>query len=222
MFQKVVAEVNDALQDYQARLPQQAPRARAILADARNIIREKIGTVDAVVTSPPYLSAQDYYRSSKLEIAICGMWEPGIERTLGGKIIGSGRGGVLDRRRLHLGNSSFTNGCQIPQLSMRSTAMIREYLADMRRVLGRVRRCMRRDAKCCLVVGDSTIEGVQLPVHQWFINLAQSAGFDLFKHEVDLIRDRRVPPQREGHQSVIDREHVLFFRKVGRKSSPKT
>ena len=50
------------------------------------------GYVDAVVTSPPYLSAQDYYRSSKLELAILGPLVQMGTKSLGSAIVGSGRG----------------------------------------------------------------------------------------------------------------------------------
>lgn len=188
--------------------------AVAMMGDSRFVTRRDIGTVDAVVTSPPYLSAQDYYRSSKLELAISGYWQPQLERTLGAKIIGSGRGEVLTPR-LSRRRDTYHRSClvSVPDLSERARAVVHNYLSDMRRMLQRTHGCLRLGGQCCMVIGDSKIEGVALPVHAWIIGVAKSVGLKLVRHDVDLIQDRRLPPQREGHASVIDREHLLFLKK---------
>jgi adenine-specific DNA methylase len=67
IFLKNVNRLCEASTDLFSRIEGTNNRATTILADARLIKLDKLdGSVDAVVTSPPYLSAQDYYRSSKL------------------------------------------------------------------------------------------------------------------------------------------------------------
>lgn len=212
IFMLTVKKFCSAATDLKELMPRAAIAPHAFRGDARQISRAMIGSIDAVVTSPPYLSAQDYYRSSKLELAISGLWETGMTEILGKDIIGSGRGGLFrlaqmrSRSRRHI-------GVTVPKLSFRSHAIVADYLHDMRTMLRRLHGCLRVGGSCCLIIGDSTIEGTYLPVHRWFIELARTAGFHLDRHEIDLIRDRRVPPKREGHASVIDREHLLFLSK---------
>lgn len=204
----------DASEDLSDRC-MEAVHARTYRADARNLGTWRPGqTADAIVTSPPYLSAQDYFRSSKLELAIAGMWKPGIEVELGGKIIGSGRGNI----EVHDGDEFFPQHAAdiLPSLravNPRGASVVTRYLSDMRLVISGLHAKLRRGGRCCLIVGDSTMSGIKLPVHEWFIEMITAAGFTLFGYEVDLIRNRRVPPQRKQHKSVIDREHLLFLRK---------
>ena len=62
-----------------------------------------------------------------------------------------------------------------------------------------------------MIVGDSTLRGISLPVHKWMIQIGEAIGFRLLAHEIDFIRDRRLAPKRMGHSSLIDCEHLLFF-----------
>ncbi|UAJ10683.1 TRM11 family SAM-dependent methyltransferase [Glacieibacterium megasporae] len=53
------------------------PEARCVVreADARHLDRTTIGAVDAIITSPPYLTAVDYYRRHTLEMYWLGLTE---------------------------------------------------------------------------------------------------------------------------------------------------
>lgn len=181
------------------------------IADSRNasnVIAQH--SVDAVVTSPPYLTAQDYFRSSKLELAVLGMWRDDTRSTLGPSIIGSGRG------RVPVGTpNSFAKDLdgleELRTRNARAAAVARLYIEDMSKVFGQLVRLLKPSGRCVFVVGDSTICGNRLPVHKWFIEIAMDHGFQLKDHVVDAIRDRRVPPKRLGHKGVIEQEHMLFF-----------
>lgn len=170
---------------------------------------------DALVTSPPYLSAQDYYRASKLELSVLGILDTAAYRDLGSKMIGSDRG--------HLRKGSNYSGsvegigswwlARIRNRDARSGRVVARYFNQMDACLRECHMVLRRGAKCCLIVGDSTIRGIQIPVHKIVAELAQAAGFKHTGHEVDRIRDRRVPPARAHHKSVIEKEHLLWFRR---------
>jgi len=212
IFLEVVEQMSAAAEDLSSKVTDAAPSIRTYLGDARNTPKRVLpGTIDAVVTSPPYLSAQDYYRSSKLELAVAGFWRPGLEHRLGARIIGSGRGGIK-------AESPTANAANRPRpvewlrrVDERAAKMVMLYLTDMRCVLANLHVLLRKGARCCMVVGDSMMGGVHLPVHAWMIDIAEQEGFRLYRHDVDSIRDRRIPPQRQRHGSVIDREHLLFF-----------
>ena len=190
-------------------------RSVTLLADARTLKRSSfLREVDAVVTSPPYLSAQDYYRSSKLELAVVGMWKPQLHSILGELIIGSGRGNLGSNGQMPMRlKTGIRPVRELEAKNPHAAGVVRKYLSDMQAVLGSVFRIVKDNGRCCFIVGDCTMGGVQLPVHKWFKEMATDEGFRLFRHEVDTIRDRRLPPKRESHTSVIRKEHLLFFQK---------
>jgi len=212
LFLDEVQRLCDAMQDLKRRAGNVKTSVCTTCSDSRRSAtgRSCQTVIDAVVTSPPYLTAQDYYRSSKLELAILGKLRDGDDQRLGAKIVGSGRGtrGVGPRK---IGRQA---PVQLRRLAARScvlSSIVQRYLHDMRDVFSNVKNRLKHGGKCCLIVGDSTLSGVRLPVHSWIRRIAEQAGFKLIAHEKDLIRDRRLPPMRMGHKSLIDAEHLLFF-----------
>lgn len=217
-FVDVVEMMCLAAGDLACRLPRARPSTKVYVADSRKRDKRiKPGSIDAVVTSPPYLTAQDYFRSSKLELAVSGQWYEGIEADLGPKIIGSGRGHVEKTDGSPLAWEP-TPLDRLGKRSLRARQVVENYLGDMAKVVANVREYLKPKGKCCLIIGNSTVQGVRLPVHRWVVSIAKSAGLELIGHDVDAIRGRRVPPQREGHSSVIDKEHLLFFQKPAQAS----
>lgn len=176
---------------------------------------DKDNLYDAIVSSPPYLSAQDYYRSSKLELAVLGLTKNTGAKTLGPLIIGSGRGSLppLEDAELRAAPAEVR---KLNRVDRRAATVVSRYLIDVRRVVESCTSWTKPGGAVCFVIGDSTIRGLALPVHQWFIDIAEEAGLDLQDHYLDAVRDRRLAPKRNGHQSVIEHEHILVFRKTTR------
>lgn len=213
-FETIVDRLAVAGQKLQSLMNAHPTACTAQIADSRNLSRHmKASSVDAVVTSPPYLTAQDYFRSSKLELGILGKWTEESPNQLGMKIIGSGRGRVPNTI---VEVDELYELSQLRKQDSRSAAVATIYRNDMRRVLCELRTVLKARAKCVFVVGDCTIRGIHLPVHEWFVELGQKHGFKLTEHLVDTIQDRRLPPRRVGHTGLIQKEHLLFFRKEDR------
>ena len=213
VFLTSVRRLGRASVDLFRRIGGSGPRVRTLKADARSVRKHMTyAAVDAVVTSPPYLSAQDYYRSSKLELAILdSAFADGTDR-LGESIIGSGRGA---QPRIDWAKQSWRPRAleALWKTDERAAAVVVRYFDDMDTVLKGIHCVLKPGGLSCLVVGDSSLRGISLPVHTWIIRLAEKSGFQLVDHEIDSIRDRRVPPQRLGHSSLIDCEHLLFFKR---------
>lgn len=109
-----------------------APRkARVLLADARDLQVEAVGTVDAVVTSPPYANAFDYHLYHRHRMYWLG-YDPGELRR---REIGS-----------HLNYQRRGNG-------------IETYRSDMRHCLKSIATVLKPGGPCVLVVGDSVFFG---------------------------------------------------------------
>jgi DNA modification methylase len=186
---------------------------RVINADARELEKnKKLGEFDAIISSPPYLTAQDYYRSSKLEISILGLMSKSELFGLGPATIGSGRGkttyAILDK------NDYFPKELRrLAKIDKRAAKTGVAFITDMQKVIKGCYEHLRSGGRCCFIIGDSKIRDVKLPVHKWIMKIALEQRLNLEEHFIDVIRSRRVPPQRQGHSSVIGYEHILIFSK---------
>ena len=170
--------------------------------------------VDAVVTSPPYLNAQDYYRSCKLELWVVGLLGPDANRTWArDELIGSDRI-PTDRRLFDLPTASPTSlaaRASLLSVNPKSATVLARYTLDMTTVLSQMRQVLKPGGHCALVSGDNTLSGMPVRTHQIITELALSLGFELRHHYVDTIRDRWVPPSRNGHNGMILNDHIQVF-----------
>lgn len=127
-------------------------------------------SVDAVVTSPPYYGTTDYARSQRLSF----MWF----------------GWDLDESRYAEAGARFKRH--------RKNAY-EEYLSDMRASFAEVRRVLRDQRHCAVVVGESTSRRAYL---EDFHGVLEGVGF-----EIELILERRLPAQRAlarlTHEEII-------------------
>lgn len=209
-FVEVVEELCVAGGDLQKRMAS-PPGTVTIQGDARHMDVYVDPSVDAFVTSPPYLSAQDYFRSTKLELAILGSISGDEVRLLGSRILGSGRG---RRPRVDWDCVGWCPAAvsRLSSKDPRAAADVNSYLVGIRDVLRGMHALLRPGGMVCMVVGNSTLRGESLSVHRWVVRIGSAVGFSLFDHVVDRIRDRRIPPSR-SHGTIIENEHLLFFKK---------
>ena len=170
--------------------------------------------VDAVVTSPPYLNAQDYYRSCKLELWVVGLIDPdALRKWARDELIGSDRI-PIDRRLFDLPIGSPT-GVDLRErllsVNPKSACVLTKYTLDMEAVLSQITQILKPGGNCAIVSGDNTLSNLPVPTHQIITELALHLGFQLQHHYVDTIRDRWVPPSRNGHSGVILDDHIQIF-----------
>ena len=190
-----------------------ASRIRVIRADSRELEKNnRLGLFDAIISSPPYLTAQDYYRSSKLEISVLGLMSESELRGLGSVIIGSGRGQATTDAP-EKGNFCPRELKALAKVNERAAKIGVSFIADMHKVIKGCYERLKKGGRCCFIIGDSSIHDIQLEVHKWVTEVAIREKLNLEKHFIDVIRSRRVPPQRQGHSSVIRQEHILIFSK---------
>jgi len=193
------------------------PAPQIYNGDARKLTMRG-GTVDLVLTSPPYLNAIDYMRCSKFTLVWMGYSVSGIRKIRNG-IIGTEAGdqdAVRDRatkrimRALKLDNK-FTG---------RDKAILARYIADMRRSVSEVARVLAPGGRAIYVVGENTIHGNFIPNSAIVEKVARSSGLRLsIRRTRKLPTNRRYlpPPSRQTPVATLDtrmaREVVLAFRK---------
>lgn len=190
-----------------------------IEGDARNLsqlVASHGGRVDVVITSPPYLSAQDYYRASKLQLFILGHLSPAELTTWSRELVGSDR--IHSEEALLSTKLTSRLAERIKQdlakRNKRNAYVFAKYVLDMSKVLSEIEHVLGTGSYCAIVSGYNLISGISIPTPDVITELANRSGFQLEACHIDLIRDRWVPTIRNGHTGVIDEEHLLVFKKT--------
>lgn len=187
------------------------------LGDARRLSVES-GSIDLVLTSPPYLNAIDYMRCSKFSLVWMGRNTDEL-RQIRGDSVGteaSSEEAVTSTwvqaliKRLNLK----------PTLSSRDSALLSQYIWDMSQALSEVARVLKVDGRAVYVVGDSTVRGTFVRNSSIVSVLAQDHGLTLHSSQSRALPANRryLPPPRRGAAGAsIDnrmrREVVLEFSK---------
>ena len=182
-------------------------QAAAYLADNRALSAHSEfvpESFDLALTHPPYLNCFDYIPVYRFELQWLG--DLGRHWSLqGSNLLGLPR---LDYAavRPHETHSWPAK----PKLT-------EEYCRGNGRMLEQLFPLLRPGAACCCVIGDSTLNGVLLPVHQWFIEMGRAAGF---RHARTIYRTTHYGTGKyayEGrshyHGAAQKRDAILVFRK---------
>lgn len=125
------------------------PLASVIKGDARKLDVDT-GTVDSIITSPPYVNALDYYRVHMYNMLWLGM--------------------DFDLFRKHEigGHSHFI---------MNRFRLLSEYLGDMLRSMIEMNRVLKKGKICAIVVGNSSLEYELIESYKYFSSFSDGIGF---------------------------------------------
>lgn len=174
------------------------------------------GCVGMVITSPPYLAAQKYVRTTKLEMAWLGLASDDDIHQLDRTTVGTER--VTQQEKLDLvpvGNA--TADALLQKVYRRKpdrAAIASRYYREMRQSLVSIHSVLKGGGVCILVVGDNTIDGLTAKNHAILSEIAAEDG--RFITEVilrDPIRSRGLITKRHDTAGVIDDEYVIVLRK---------
>lgn len=172
------------------RLDLEPPRGNADVAvgDARALAIPD-ASVDAVITSPPYLNAIDYLRGHRLSLVWLGH-RLNTLRAIRAASIGAERapdagadvalaGAVMRKMRVERA------------LPSRERRMVERYILDLATMLREIRRVLRPGGRVAFVLGNSCIRGVFVRNSTAVSTLARELGFTLVRR-----RQRTLPPSR--------------------------
>ncbi len=169
-------------------------------------------TVDLIVTSPPYAAnAIDYMRAHKFSLA----W-------LGYPIDALG-----NKRKEYIGGESITNieYLQLPnytanvvgrisQKDEKKGRVLHRYYSEMTRGLNEMFRVLKPGKAAVVVVGNSTMRGIDTETQNCLADIGQSIGFEIPKIGVrHLDRNRRMMPsgsKRDTDSQIQQRMHEEY------------
>lgn len=214
-----------AVETVVANCPQQGsqplgPSAVVKRGDARDLSIGG-GSIDLVLTSPPYLNAIDYMRCSKFSLVWMGYTISEI-REIRGESVGAEASSqqALDAPWVKVLIKQL--GLK-PELSNRNHALLARYVWDMGSALAEVSRVLKSGGRAVYVVGDSTVRGTFISNSSIVEAVASEQGLKLHSRQSrELPANRRYmpPPMTSsvggagGMDARMRREVVLVFDKV--------
>jgi DNA modification methylase len=193
------------------------PAPRIEQGDARELPL-KAGSVDLVLTSPPYLNAIDYMRCSKFSLVWMGH-SIGDLRGLRSTSVGTEVGSPAGQRDPTVRHIKARLNMR-PQLKPRDEAVLDRYIDDMKRAVGEVARVLVPKGRAVYVVGENTIRGTYVRNSLIVAELGKMAGLKLVERRVRALPASRryLPPpvaggRADGLDARIRREAILVFTK---------
>ena len=181
------------------------------LGDARDLSSVEDSSIDAVLTSPPYLNAIDYMRGHRLSLIWLGH-RIGDLRAIRSSSIGAERAPdslegatVITEMRLAMG--------AIEELPNRYRSMINRYIQDIRRMICEIARVLKNGAHATFVMGNSCLRDIFIRNSAAVAKAAEHAGLSLIREtERPLpIRNRYLPMTSKQLSKRMRTETILTF-----------
>lgn len=164
-------------------------RADTCQEDARHLTSIANASIDAVITSPPYLNAIDYLRGHRLALVWLG-YRLNELRAIRLGSIGAERA-PDEHVDIRLADEIIDQMALGDLLPLREQRMIKRYILDLSKLLSEVYRVLRPDGKAVFVIGNSCLRGVFVRNAQAITLLAERIGLQHLSEE-----ERELPPNR--------------------------
>jgi hypothetical protein len=191
----VMPEFLKAAEQLARRLEAEPPRDGVTvgIGDARDLVDVETSSVDAAITSPPYLNAIDYLRGHKFALVWLG-YRIGELRGIRAESIGTERA-PKSAANATLANTLASSMGSLDELPPRIMHMVYRYVLDIYAVMAELHRVVKLGGRVVLVVGNSTLRGVFIENAQAVRIAAEKVGFELAaRHERVLPPSRRYLP----------------------------
>ena len=208
------------LSDLLCQLPRNGKDVLITRHDCRETLPLSPGSVQLVVTSPPYANAIDYMRAHKFSLVWFGQ---GIAELgeLRGQYIGAEKTAGLRADQLPQQVQHLI--VKVEHSDSKKAKVLRKYFQDMKAAIGQMYRVLEAGRACVIVVGTSTMRGIDVPTQDCLAWIAENIGFELVEIAPrKLDRDRRMMPagflrnRNSQIESRMHEEYVIGLVKPGR------
>ncbi|MBI3501789.1 MAG: hypothetical protein HY063_08335 [Bacteroidetes bacterium] len=170
------------------------------------------GSIGLVLTSPPYLTAQKYIRSTKLELLWLGYSNNELsvfeKATVGSEMFGESI--AIDHFKIRSIDAlvKYAHG-----KSARRGVMVSKYFENMKLVLIELFRVLKKGGYAIFIMGDNIVLGKQTKTYRLLTDLAESLGFNEVVTLKDRIRQRSMMSNRHGTGGLIKNEYIIILKK---------
>lgn len=197
------------------------PHAEVISEDARNItssLRDNTklpdGSVDLIITSPPYAGAQKYIRSSSLNLGWLGL---------------AGTNQLKEYDKLNIGRENYSKldteikltnikSCdvlieQVSKINVTRAQIISNYIIEMQHALNENIRLVKTEGYFILIVGNNKVCNLEFNTQEYLCEYIESRGMKLILKLIDDIKSYGLMTKRNKTADIISREYILIFKK---------
>lgn len=167
-----------------------------------------------VITSPPYVNAQDYFRNSKLELYVLESLLPFRVENVIHQFVGTERGlsaSLIDDSDSQWRRNVVPELRLLEKLSLQKAKILHRYIRDMKAAFLSIRSSLSSGGTLVLVCGDNLVGGVRIVTWRALRSMLESIGFVFTDGFEDRIRNRVLPPYRKGHKGLIKQEVVSVY-----------
>ena len=185
-----------------------------ILENAKNLCRVPALSIDAVITSPPYLNGTNYFRNTKVELWFLrclneqgdlarfrfGSMTVGINDVTVSKHVGE----------LPPGARPVLKKLETNAYDARIPRMVACFASEMHAMLQALAGHTQKDGTIAIDIGDSAYAGIHVPTDQFIVESLNAAGFGL---KDDLILRQRY----SRSQMKLTQKLLVFESKAGRR-----
>lgn len=174
----------------------------------------KPNSIQLIISSPPYVSAQKYIRSSRLNIEWLNLGDQPTK--------------VYDQKSIGREHVSKEDISSLKPIGIKEVDEIiikifeknksrayitHTYMLDMRETLIRLYEVLKINGYFVMIIGNNTIAGYEFLTHKYLIEMAEQIGFVTNLVLIDDIKSRGLMTNRNKSASVISREYVIVFKK---------
>lgn len=190
-------------------------KARCILASATNLNDVADGSIDLVITSPPYAGAQKYVRAASLSLGWLGLTASKDLRALEDETIGREhftKAAIATKQLCGLSGADELIGKIAAKDAIRAT-IVSAYLREMQVAISQITRKLKSGGHVVLVIGDNFVSGQAFPSSEYVRTLFELAGLTTRLELVDAIHSRGLMTKRNRTAAVINKEHIFVLQK---------
>ena len=162
-------------------------KAEVHLDDVRQMKTVKDATIDAIITSPPYLNALDYLRGHKLALVWLGSEIPKIRKLRSTNVGTENTSGVAQGDEAPW-SEVLTVFPSLQNLSERQQKMTYKYVLDLLKMSKQFARVLKDGGTLHTVIGNSNIGNVYVPNSDLFEFCSKKFGF-----KIQSSKERQIP-----------------------------
>ena len=147
-------------------------------------------SVDLIVTSPPYVTSYEYGDLHQLSM----LWLEGLEnlrafrQTFIGSALSQVESAIVESASLTHSSIASEIGMQLTSKNGKTASSVISYFQSMYEIWSELHRLLRIGGKVCIVIGNTSLKGVEITNAEVFVEQIQGLGFKL----IDVIK-REIP-----------------------------
>lgn len=216
LLNRAVKKATDDLKQFNTQLPKKQRQATIICADTTELCPRILPPVDAVITSPPYQNAVDYYRRHTLEMYWLRLVKHHEQRLeLRPKYIG--RSNIrLDHpyisTELTFSSLATTWESRLRKENKQRANAFKHYVVAIHKSFNQLSKILERGSPAIFVIGRSSWNGTRIPTDSLYEEIS-SGMFSIRDRFWYPVKNRYMSYSRQNGAN-INKEYVLVFEKL--------